>query len=198
LQEEFPSWLYEVNQGATTIWERWDSWTHENGFQSTAMNSFNHYSFGSVGQWLMADVAGIDTETPGFKKIHLCPHPGDGLSYVHADYESVSGRIQSHWHYDDDVWKWQVNIPANTTATVYIPSNRMQAVFESGVPIEKHCDLSYVDRTDYHVHVELGSGTYVFEVHKTKKAVRRIVQTELKSHGSTTQGDQLPISNSRI
>ena len=99
LQETYPSWGYSIKYNATTIWERWDGWTKEKGFQDPAMNSFNHYSLGSVGRWLFQSVAGIDTDDkhPGFRKIVIRPHPGEGLSYVNAEYKSIRGLIKSSW-----------------------------------------------------------------------------------------------------
>src|SRR6185437_15970733 len=97
LQDTFPSWLFSVNHGATTIWERWDGWTEEHGFQDPGMNSFNHYSLGSVGEWMFATVAGIDLSEPGFKHILIKPIPGGSLTYAKASYDSIRGRIESGW-----------------------------------------------------------------------------------------------------
>src|SRR5215218_7557465 len=96
-QKTWPSWLYSVTQGATTIWERWDGWTEENGFQDPGMNSFNHYSLGSVGEWLYRYVAGIDLGEPGYGHIVIRPRPGGGLTYARGEYDSVRGRISSSW-----------------------------------------------------------------------------------------------------
>ncbi|MDP2982998.1 MAG: family 78 glycoside hydrolase catalytic domain [Candidatus Latescibacter sp.] len=97
--DTFPSWGYSIKQGATTIWERWDGWTEDKGFQDPGMNSFNHYSLGSVGEWLYSSVAGIDLdpEKPGFKHIIIRPVPGGGLTYARARYQSIHGLIQSSW-----------------------------------------------------------------------------------------------------
>jgi alpha-L-rhamnosidase len=123
-QETFPSWLYSVKHGATTIWERWDGWTEEGGFQSPSMNSFNHYSLGSVGEWMFRHVAGIEADpaSPGFKHIKLRPCPGGKLSYVKASYESLYGRIESHWRVGPEGFALEVLIPPNTTATVVLPA----------------------------------------------------------------------------
>jgi len=97
--DTFPSWGYSIKYNATTIWERWDGWTKEKGFQDPGMNSFNHYSLGSVGRWLYQSVAGIDTDNTevGFKKVVIKPHPGEGLTYVTASYKSINGLITTHW-----------------------------------------------------------------------------------------------------
>ena len=124
LNTTFPSWGYSITQGATTIWERWDGWTEDKGFQDVGMNSFNHYSLGSVGEWLQRYVAGIDLDpdTPGFARIRIQPRPDRRLSFVRASFESIRGRIQSHWTLENDQFTLRVTIPANTTATVILPN----------------------------------------------------------------------------
>jgi alpha-L-rhamnosidase len=103
-KDTFPSWLYSVKHGATTIWERWDGWTDHKGFQSAQMNSFNHYSLGSVGEWMYRYVAGIDVESdnPGYKKIKIQPRPGGGLTYVKGEYHSIHGKIKSEWKIENN------------------------------------------------------------------------------------------------
>ncbi|MHC5534579.1 glycoside hydrolase family 78 protein [Priestia megaterium] len=122
-KETFPSWLYSVRHGATTIWERWDGWTDHKGFQSAEMNSFNHYSLGSVGEWMYRYVAGIDciSDYPGYKKIKIQPHPGGGLTFAKGEFESVHGKIYSEWSIKDDRFVLKVRIPVNTTAIIYVP-----------------------------------------------------------------------------
>ena len=88
LTDTYPSWGYSIKQGATTIWERWDGWTEEKGFQSPGMNSFNHYSFGAVAEWMYRNIAGIqpDVKKPGFSGIIIRPVPGGGLTFAKAEY----------------------------------------------------------------------------------------------------------------
>ncbi|MBB6638173.1 glycoside hydrolase family 78 protein [Cohnella thailandensis] len=124
-QNTFPSWLYSVRHGATTIWERWDGWTEENGFQSPSMNSFNHYSLGSVGEWMFRFAAGLepDPERPAFKHIRLKPCPGGRLTSVNARYESGYGPIESNWKLEPDgQFTLSVRIPPNAYATVTLPA----------------------------------------------------------------------------
>ena len=125
LQHDYPSWLYSVDQGATTIWERWNSYTVEDGFYGVAPknNSFNHYSYGSVVAWMFRGMAGIsyDEQNPGFKHILLMPHPDRSLPDVDATYDSIYGRIVSNMHYEGDSWLYDAAIPANTTATILLP-----------------------------------------------------------------------------
>ena len=126
LQHEYPSWLYSVDQGATTIWERWNGYTVENGFYAPAPhnNSFNHYSYGSVVAWMFRGMAGIsyDENQPGFKHIILKPQPDPILPVVAASYESIYGRIVSNMRYEGDAWYYDAVIPANTTATIFLPA----------------------------------------------------------------------------
>jgi alpha-L-rhamnosidase len=120
MQKNFPSWLYPVTQGATTIWERWDGWRHDRGFQSWSMNSFNHYAYGAVGHWMYQVVAGIrpDPEQPGFQHFILDPRPGGGLTHARAEYDSAYGKIISDWKLEGDEFVWKFTIPANTSAVV--------------------------------------------------------------------------------
>ena len=103
-QKSWPSWLYAVTQGATTVWERWDGWTEENGFQDPVMNSFNHYAYGAIGDWLYRVVAGIevDPDAPGYKRILIQPQPGGGLTYASASLDSMYGKIESKWTLEDN------------------------------------------------------------------------------------------------
>ena len=127
-QTQWPSWLYAVTQGATTIWERWDGWTHDKGFQDKGMNSFNHYAYGAIGEWLYRTVAGldIDPDAPGYKHLLLRPRPlpaaKNGLDRAHASLNSLYGTIESAWHYaENGAWTWEITVPPNVTATAYIP-----------------------------------------------------------------------------
>ncbi|HEY4246703.1 MAG TPA: family 78 glycoside hydrolase catalytic domain [Lacunisphaera sp.] len=137
LQESYPSWLFPVKQGATTIWERWDSWTIAGGFNKDGMNSFNHYSLGSVGEWLFRHVAGIelDPELPGYQRFQLRPYLGDGLDFVRASYRSMHGEIVSDWRRTGDQLTWKVTVPPNTTADISIPSEPDTALASDGLVI---------------------------------------------------------------
>jgi alpha-L-rhamnosidase len=124
MQKTFPSWLYPITQGATTMWERWDAWTHEKGFNDTGMNSFNHYAFGAIGEWLYTTVAGIDLDParPGYQHIVIRPQPGGGLTRARGALETMYGRIESSWRIDGPRFTLDVTIPPNTTATVQLPN----------------------------------------------------------------------------
>ena len=120
-QQDWPSYLYAVTHGATTIWERWDGWTQKNGFQDAGMNSFNHYAYGAIGDWLAQVVAGIRVGQAGYQKFALQPRPGAGLTAATAHYDSLYGRIESAWKIEDGAWIWDFVVPANTTAQVSLP-----------------------------------------------------------------------------
>ena len=129
-QTSAPSWRYMIDAGATTIWERWDGWTKERGFQSARMNSFNHYALGSVGEWLYRFVLGIDQEpgTAGFGRLLVRPHPGGSLSWARGSYSSVRGPVASGWRRDDGRFTFSLGLPPNVTASVRIPSDDPAAV----------------------------------------------------------------------
>ncbi len=118
-QEKFPGWLYSVKNGATTIWERWNSYVAQTDtFGDIAMNSFNHYSYGAIGEWLFKSVAGIQSECAGYKKIILSPVVGGNLSYVKCSYNSPYGMIRSEWRKEHGRVYYKFTVPANTTATI--------------------------------------------------------------------------------
>jgi alpha-L-rhamnosidase len=162
--ETYPSWGYTIKNGATTIWERWDGWTQEKGFQSPNMNSFNHYSLGSVGEWLYRYVAGIDLDpqTAGYDRIVIRPRPGGGLSWARGEYESVRGRIVSAWSIEGDRFNLGVTIPPNTTATVHVPVEGGAGISESGKPVEQAESVKILSMEEAEVVVAVGSGRYEF------------------------------------
>ncbi|MFL6140592.1 MAG: family 78 glycoside hydrolase catalytic domain [Labedaea sp.] len=123
-QEEFPSWGYSIRHGATTIWERWDGWTEHNGFQSPSMNSFNHYSLGSIGDWLFGRVAGID-QTPdsvAYRELLLRPLPGGRLTWARAEQDTVRGRIACGWALAGGLITVTATVPPGCTAILQIPT----------------------------------------------------------------------------
>lgn len=172
----FPSWGYEVLNGANSVWERWDSFTKEHGFngrggnQNAAMNSFSHYAFGSVMEWVYRHVAGIDTEGAGYKRIVIAPWPpapnsNPEIKPVHwakAAYDSPRGKIKTAWKQEADRFELDVTIPANTTATVSIPAESPDAVQESSKAITGQAAFKIKGSKDGKVLVEVGSGDYHF------------------------------------
>jgi alpha-L-rhamnosidase len=128
LNRTMPSWLYPVEHGATTIWERWDGYVEGRGFQDPGMNSFAHYAYGCVGEWMFRTILGInpDEQRPGFTHFTLRPLPGGGLTWARGHYDSLHGRIESAWRIDGDRVQLEVTVPANTTATVILPTGHRQ------------------------------------------------------------------------
>jgi alpha-L-rhamnosidase len=165
-QESYPSWLYSVRQGATTIWERWDGWRHDRGFQDPNMNSFNHYSLGSVGEWLFATVAGIapDASRPGFAHVRIRPRPGGSLTWAEATYRSHHGAIHTRWERTAESLSLTLTLPATCTATVCLPAARAGQVRESGVPVREAEGVSAVRESDGEVVCEVEAGQYAFRV----------------------------------
>lgn len=169
---EFPSWGYSVVNGATTVWERWNSYTKEDGFGDASMNSFSHYAFGAVCQWMFEKLAGIDMLRPGFEQIMIKPHipspdsnPGhEPIDWVDARYDSIQGPIEVSWKRVEGGLDLTVMVPANTEAVVYIPARSVSQVTEGGTPIAKHPDLTCDGIHDSAVKVQAGSGTYHFSV----------------------------------
>ena len=133
-QRRNPSWLYSVDNGATTIWERWNSYMLDRGMGPQGMNSFNHYAYGVVCQWLWESVAGIaaDPAAPGFRHIIMRPTPDKRLQHVEASYQSAAGLIKSAWRYEGDRWTWQFTIPKGATATVTLPGETESKEYSSG------------------------------------------------------------------
>ena len=133
-QRKNPSWIYSIDNGATTIWERWNSYMIEKGMGPQGMNSFNHYAYGAVCQWIWETVAGIcaDTAQPGFKHIIMKPLPDKRLGHVDAQYQSAAGLIKSAWKYEGDTWTWTFTIPEGTTATVTLPGETESKDYEAG------------------------------------------------------------------
>ena len=127
-QRKNPSWLYSVDNGATTIWERWNSYTLEYGMGPNRMNSFNHYAYGCVCEWIWETVAGIssDPSAPGFKHIIMRPIPDKRLGHVTAEYNSAAGVIKSAWRYEGEQWIWDFTIPEGSTATVTLQGEEPQ------------------------------------------------------------------------
>ncbi|MGQ8338226.1 family 78 glycoside hydrolase catalytic domain [Sunxiuqinia sp. A32] len=176
LQRNNPSWLYSVDQGATTIWERWDSYTIEKGFQDVGMNSFNHYAYGAVSEWMFRFVAGIepDESNPGFKQIILqpvldtrkeLPQGQDRITSVSAKFHSYYGDILSEWKItEDNSLTYITTVPANTKATLYLPQSSDGIVYEGSVLAENTEGVTFVKKENGKLVYNLESGTYTFKM----------------------------------
>src|ERR1035438_9014031 len=135
--DTFPSWGFSIKQGATSIWERWDGWTPEKGFQDAGMNSFAHYSFGAVYQWMVENIGGIRSASPSYKELLIAPQLDDKLTSAAVSYRSIRGQIATDWQAKDGKLLFNVTIPANTAAQVVLPANSVAAVTESGHPLDQ-------------------------------------------------------------
>jgi alpha-L-rhamnosidase len=163
-RKEYPSWLYPVTKGATTIWERWDGLKPDGTFQDKGMNSFNHYAYGAIGDWLYQRVAGLrlDETRPAYKHSVIQPHPGGGLTSARANHVSVYGPVSSGWEVAGGQMKLDVEVPANTTATVHLPKAAPEKLTEGGQPIDKAVGVLSVHGREGETILEVGSGKYSF------------------------------------
>ena len=132
LHKGYPGWLYPVTMGATTIWERWNSMMPDRTIPDNGMNSFNHYSYGAIGDWLYREAAGLKEAAPGFKKICVKPHPGGGFSFMKAELNTPYGKAVSYWRQEGKTFTLEVEIPFNTTAEIYVPTASGYELHEVG------------------------------------------------------------------
>lgn len=165
LREKYPSWLYPVTMGATTIWERWDGIRPDSTFEEASMNSFNHYAYGAIGDWMYRSVAGLDTKTgtQGYKEIVVKPHIGKGLTSASAEQWTPYGKLVSSWQTEAERTVLHVEIPANTTASIYIPTKNSDGVLENGKPLgEAGFTIGKTEDQHYMLLINVGSGKYDF------------------------------------
>jgi len=160
--DKFPGWGFSIKQGATSIWERWDGWTPEKGFQDPGMNSFAHYSFGAVYQWMVENIGGFRFFHPDFKHFLIVPTPGGTLTEARVGYRSTRGLIETHWKLAKGKLLLEVTVPPNVSASVVIPTRKASSVTEGGKPIAQAEGVKLV-RTDRKCAVvEIASGRYRF------------------------------------
>ena len=165
-QETYPGWLFSVKNGATTVWERWDSWTPDKGFSSSGMNSFNHYAYGSIVEWLYDTVAGLkpDASAAGWRRFHIAPQPGGGLTHASASVETPYGRAASNWRLDNGRLQVNVVIPPNTEAKMSLPGASAAVVQEGGRPLAQLREATDIQAAAGRVTFRLPSGDYLFSV----------------------------------
>ncbi|MCI8360209.1 MAG: family 78 glycoside hydrolase catalytic domain [Clostridiales bacterium] len=192
LQRNAPSWLYSVDQGATTIWENWDSYTIEKGFKDPGMNSFNHYAYGAVGEWMYRYMGGIEADPaqPGFKHIILqptldqraaadIPEDQERMTAVTASYGSIYGQIDSAWTADENgkLLTYKATVPANTTATLSLPVEKNTALYEGGRPAAEADGVTYVGYQNGKAVYRLASGSYAFSLTPDGQTVETVTVT---------------------
>jgi alpha-L-rhamnosidase len=159
-KETYPSWFYSINQGATTMWERWNSYTHEEGFHPAGMNSFNHYAYGAVGQFMYERIAGISPMEPGYKKIRIAPRPGGPITSAEGEYDSPYGKIKSQWELKSNEFMLHVTIPPNTMAHVEIPVMDNNRVEVDNTSISNRDDIEILNEDDNYVILKIVPGSY--------------------------------------
>jgi alpha-L-rhamnosidase len=167
-QDAYPSWNYSIRHGATTIWERWDGWTPERGFQSVAMNSLNHYSLGSVGEWLYRSVGGIGQaeDSVGYRHLDLAPVPGGRLTWAQASYESARGLVEVSWRAAGGRLTLAAAVPPGATASIRVPTSDPESVREGGRAVADVPDVTVTAREAGVVVCRVGSGRYEFEAER--------------------------------
>ncbi len=163
-QTDYPSWLYPITKGATTIWEHWDGMKEDGSFWPKAMNSFNHYAYGAIGDWMYRRMCGIDLDwqNPGFKHIIIRPEINQHFRYAKATHKSMYGEICSGWELTDDQLTLCITIPANTTATVLLPDVQQEQLREGGKPLAETNGMLAIQSTEQGLELKIGSGSYRF------------------------------------
>lgn len=161
-KKTFPGWLFSIKNGATTIWERWDSWTPEQGFNPDNMNSFNHYAYGSVVGWLYDTVAGLQPlpDAPGWKRFRVAPIPGGGLTHASASIRTPYGVATSRWRIEGKDLHLSATIPPNTRAEVVLPARDPAEVALDGAPLAQHALASGIQTVGDRTQLTLPSGAY--------------------------------------
>lgn len=168
LQESYPSWLYPVKMGATTIWERWNGIRPDGSFEVPSMNSFNHYAYGAIGDWMYCTLAGLDTDeaAPGYKRLLIKPHVGGGLTHAEATLQTNYGKASSGWRIVGDSLEVSVTIPANSSGTLHLPAAQAESIRESGQALAQATGLQVTGSAHGRTIITAGSGTYHFRMKK--------------------------------
>ncbi len=182
LRENYPSWLYPVTMGATTIWERWDGIKPDSTFQSPGMNSFNHYAYGAIGEWLFTEVAGIKSSKPGYQSLAIAPQPGGGLNYARAIQKTLYGKVSSSWQFTNEDFLLSVEVPANTNAQIQLPFEQIAGIQVNGLSISGN---SYINSYNIHngqITIDVGSGEYQFRIPKEWFPESALPTGESESH----------------
>jgi alpha-L-rhamnosidase len=163
MQETYPSWLFQVKKGATTIWERWDGIKADGTFQNVTMNSFNHYAYGAIGEWMYKNITGIkaDESAPGYQHFFITPTPGGKLTKAAATFESPYGKIESKWQIEGGNIQINITIPANSLATITLPESADKRILLDSKPLKEHL-VGKSTKNGNATLMQLGSGTYAF------------------------------------
>lgn len=164
LNEEFPSWMYEIKLGATTIWERWNSLLPDGRFGELGMNSLNHYTYGAIAEWMYRNMCGINPleEAPGFRRVRLAPLPDKSLTYAKASLKTAVGFYESGWKYEEDGLHYEFNIPFNASAELVLAFDDIDNVIINNIPLEQS-GVTF-EQKDSNLLIELKTGTYLVKV----------------------------------
>ena len=164
MNRKYPSWLYPITQGATTIWERWDGQKPDSSFQEISMNSFNHYAYGAIGDWMVRVVAGLDLDemAPAYKHLVIRPQPGGGLTSARAELMTQYGTAASGWKLEGGTLRVDVRVPPNTHATVRLPGATTAQVMEGATAAASARGVTSATQNGANVDIEVGSGDYSF------------------------------------
>jgi alpha-L-rhamnosidase len=166
--DTFPSWGFSIKHGATSIWERWDGWTPEKGFQDAGMNSFAHYSFGAVYQWMVENLGGIRSAAPSYKELLIAPPQDEKLKSAAVAYRSIRGLIATDWREKGGKQLFNVTIPANTTAQLALPARSVADITESGHPLAQAPGVQFLRLDGPKVILAVGSGQYSFVITRAR------------------------------
>jgi alpha-L-rhamnosidase len=167
LNEDYPSWGFEIRMGATTMWERWNTIRADGQFGPVEMNSFNHYAYGAVGDWMFAHLGGVQIVEPGYKKFRIAPLVGAGaLDHATCHLQTPHGLIRSEWTRTQNGLRLAVTVPANTCAEIVVPARNSEAVREGEKPVASVPGVVRAIAQDGQVHLTVGSGRYDFSVRK--------------------------------
>ncbi|MDX2304317.1 MAG: family 78 glycoside hydrolase catalytic domain [Microscillaceae bacterium] len=166
MQKTYPSWLYPVTMGATTIWERWDGIKPDSTFQTPSMNSYNHYAYGAIGDWMYRNITGIqaDAQNPGYQQFIIKPILGGGLNDAQATLKTYYGTIRSAWKKEGKTLTQEIGIPVNSRADIYLTASSLESVTEGGKALNTVKELEVLGVEDGYVRLKAGSGTYKFSI----------------------------------
>lgn len=204
LQDSYPSWLYPVKMGATTIWERWDGQKPDSSFQTPGMNSFNHYAYGAIGDWMYRKMVGLDTyeDGPGYKHIKVMPHIGGDFTNASARLKTYYGVTSAAWKIDSGLLKLDVEVPANTHATIFIPADDVSSISENNVALLLSKELKVSGKENEFFKVEVGSGTYHFTVtQKGQAGIKANLNDYIGFYKTSTgmeKGVEIKIENNKL
>jgi alpha-L-rhamnosidase len=204
LQDTYPSWLYPVKMGATTIWERWDGQKPDSSFQTPGMNSFNHYAYGAIGDWMYRKMVGLDTyeDGAGYKHIKVMPHIGGNFTTANAALKTYYGNTAAGWKIEGGKLLMEVEVPANTHATVYIPGEDANSITENNIALSNVKDIKITGKEDGYTKIEIGSGVYHFAVINYGNANSSINLSDYvgmyKTDGAMEKGVEIKLENGKL